>query len=149
MINGLLGDVMGPLKGLLGGNQGPASNTQVNMFPFSPGQFPPGIFNNPLQNIFPQGMDPGFNLPGMGGGDSGDPGFNIPGSSSSSTGGVTDQFQSLESQMQSAAASGDPYQMMQAQEKLQNWEQGVQLESSMYQEQHKMIDQMIQAIAQG
>jgi len=141
-VEGLIGQAMkafNPLGSLLGGFQSPGLTPSMP-FPFSPGGMSPGVFNNPLGNIFGGG---GF--PGVGGG--GFPGVGGPPGGGSPSTGVNESFGQLQNDMQAAVKSGDPMQMFQAQQKMNQYQEMVGMLSAIQKSEHDLITSITQKIA--
>jgi hypothetical protein len=119
-----------PLQSLLGGFQ-PSSPISAMPFPFSPGGFNPGIINNPGGSIFPGGF----------------PGLPSPGGSPGGAGGFNESFSQLQNDLQNAVKSGDPMQMFQAQQKMNQYQEMVGMLSSIQKAEHDLITQITQKIA--
>ena len=132
-VSSVIGQAMkafNPLQSLLGGFM-PQSPISQQPFPFSPGGFPnPGIFNNPGGSIFPF---PGIGTGGTQGG--------------SQAGGFNESFSQLQNDLQNAVKSGDPMQMFQAQQKMNQYQEMVGMLSSMQKAEHDLITQITQKIA--
>jgi hypothetical protein len=128
-VTSVLGQAMkafNPLQSLLGGFS-PSSPISQMPFPFSPGGFGnPGIFNNPGGSIFP--------FPGVGQGGQQQTGFN-------------ESFSQLQNDLQNAVKSGDPMQMFQAQQKMNQYQEMVGMLSAMQKAEHDLITQITQKIA--
>jgi hypothetical protein len=133
-VSSVIGQAMkafNPLQSLLGGFS-PSSPISQMPFPFSPGGFGnPGIFNNPGGSIFP--------FPGIG------TGGNQTGGGSQT--GFNESFSQLQNDLQSAVQSGDPMQMFQAQQKMNQYQEMVGMLSSMQKAEHDLITQITQKIA--
>src|SRR5580704_15327341 len=119
---GLVGDIANTVGGLA--NQGGQFNPGCaggSPYPFSPGSLPYGCMNNPWGSI----GNP------FGGG-----GF----------GGGTGQENQLMQNLQNAMASGDPGQIAQAQHKLSQYNNAMQMMSQMFAEQDATMKSIIQNI---
>jgi hypothetical protein len=144
-----LGPIANTLTGLVGqaGGFNPAQGAG-NGSPFNLGGILGGILQNPFQGIFGGGGFPGLpGLPGFPGGGGGFPGFPGTGGTGGTagtggTGGPTESFAQLQQDMQKAAQSGDPMQMLQAQQKMDAYSQMVNLLSAT----EKKFDSMMEGI---
>jgi hypothetical protein len=161
-VNGLMGmnpglGLVSDIANLVGGlaNQGGQFNPgSAGGFPspFSPGGLPQGILNNPWGSIGNPfggggfggggGIDPGF---GGGGGIGGGGGFG-GGGGIGGFGGGTGQENQLMQNLQNAMASGDPGQIAQAQHKLSQYNNAMQMMSQMFAEQDATMKSIIQNI---
>jgi hypothetical protein len=129
---GLVGDIANTVGGLA--NQGGQFNPGCaggSPYPFSPGSLPYGCMNNPWGSI----GNP-FGGGGFGGGGGIDGGF----------GGGTGQENQLMQNLQNAMASGDPGQIAQAQHKLSQYNNAMQMMSQMFAEQDATMKSIIQNI---
>ncbi len=149
-----LGPIANMLTGLVGqaGGFNPAQGAG-NGSPFNLGGILGGILQNPFGNIFGGGAGGGFpGLPGLPGfpGGGGFPGFPGTGGTGGTggaggaggTGGPQESFAQLQQDMQKAAQSGDPMQMLQAQQKMDAYSQMVNLLSAT----EKKFDSMMEGI---
>jgi hypothetical protein len=150
---GLVGDIANTIGGLA--NQGGQFNPGCaggSPYPFSPGSLPYGCMNNPWGSIGNPfggggfggggGIDPGF---GGGGGIGGGGGFG-GGGGIGGFGGGTGQENQLMQNLQNAMASGDPGQIAQAQHKLSQYNNAMQMMSQMFAEQDATMKSIIQNI---
>jgi len=149
---GKMGGVANMLGGLLGqaGGFNPAQGSG-NPSPFNLGGILGGILGNPLGNIFGGGGFPGLpglpGLPGFPGGGGGGPitGGTPPGAGGA--GGPQESWGQLQQDMQAAAKSGDPMQMLQAQQKIDAYKQMVNLMAAAEKANDDMLEGIIQKIA--
>jgi len=135
------------------GQQGgtPPGMCPQSPFPFSPGAsgISSGTYDNPSQYL--QG-DPGFTVRGSQGTQNIDPGFSVGSSSSSNSGGLSslsNQYNSVQQELQSAEASGNPAQIAQAQQDEEKVMNAINMISAMNQAQSQAISKIISAIGQA
>ncbi len=148
---GKMGGVANMLGGLLGqaGGFNPAQGCG-NPSPFNLGGILGGVLGNPFGNIFGGGGLPGLpGLPGFpGGGGGGITGGTPPGTGGAGgAGGPQESWGQLQQDMQAAAKSGDPMQMLQAQQKIDAYKQMVNLMAAAEKANDDMLEGIIQKIA--
>jgi len=134
--------------GQQGGMQPGMCSPQPIAFSPSASGIPGGTYDNPMQYL--QGSDPGFTVRGSQGTQNIDPGFNV--GSSSSSGGLSslaNQYNSVQQELQSAEASGNPAQIAQAQQDEENVMNAINMISAMNQAQSQAISKIISAIGQA
>lgn len=133
---GNVGNMIGGLLGQAGGfNPAQAGGSPL---PFGLGNLLPGILQNPLGCIFGGGPGGGTSLPGLPGG---------TGGSTGAGGAGGENWSQLQSDMQAAAKSGDPMQMMQAQQKINQYQEMVTMLSTMQKAEHDLLMGIMQKIA--
>jgi len=123
---------------------------QQNPLPFSPGAggISSGTYDNPLQYL--QGNDPGFTVRGSQGSQNIDPGFSVGGSSNTGAlSSLSNQYNSVQQELQSAEASGNPAQIAQAQQDEEQVMNAINMISAMNQAQSQAISKIISAIGQA
>jgi len=149
---GMMSNFLNPLNMMMPGFQNTGSISPFPM-PFSPTGFNSGIFNNPLSSVFPpipqsvknmaidwgQPQNIGLMTPGK-----------LPttvGDAPGTKGGAAESWSQLQADVKAAAQSGDPEQMMEAQQKMSEYQQMISLLSAMQKSQNDMIMSVVRNIA--